>query len=265
LRGLNPFCLIFIRFFRASLCFGVVLLGSNTPPISQAAFKKLFLLALFQPGLYFFFETYGLKYASATKTSLIIATIPITVLVCSVIFLKEKLRLHNAVGVLLSLAGVALLIFGGAPVLSAEGDLLGDLLILGAVSSATVYMILARHLGQTISPVQITGLQMIFGCLLFLPFFLWNVRTLNWAAIGPDVVGAVLGLTVFATIGAFSCYNFALSRMPASRVSVFINGIPIVTACGAWFLLGESMATLQMLGGVIVIGSVYLANYRSSP
>ncbi|MBT8333185.1 MAG: DMT family transporter, partial [Deltaproteobacteria bacterium] len=234
----------------------------GAPPINKDTFKKLFLLALFQPGLYFFFETYGLKFTSATKTSLIIATIPVLVLILSTIFLKERVRLINAAGILMSLLGVALLVFGEREAAISSGVLWGDFLIFGAVVSATIYIIFARYLGQTISAVQITGLQVIFGALLFLPFFLWDLGSMNWQQISMEAIIAVICLTVFATIGAFLCYNFALSRIGAARASVFINAIPVITAFGAWTLLGETLTPIQIMGGIVVIFAVYLANFR---
>lgn len=263
LQSLTPFCLIFLRFSMASVFFGVLLFGRSAPPISRATFKKLVILAVLQPGLYFFFETYGLKYTTATKTALIIATIPIFVLILSNLFLKERLRLLNIVGVICSLIGVSLLIFGDNSADPLGTMMIGDMLIAGAVLSAAVYTIFVRYLGQTVSPIQITGLQIIFGTVLFLPFFIWDARHVQWAeAARPEVVVSVLGLTVFATIGAFSCYNYALSKVAAARASVFVNAIPLVTAFGAWLLLGETLTATQMIGGLVVIGAVCLANYR---
>jgi drug/metabolite transporter (DMT)-like permease len=68
---------------------------------------------------------------------------------------------------------------------------------------------------------------------------------------------------VFATVGAFFCYNYALSKLPAVRAAVFINGIPVVTALGAWLILGEKLTLLQVGGGALVLISVALANFPS--
>ncbi len=263
LRSLTPFCLVFVRFFMASLFFGFMLFGRPAPPISQETFRKLGLLALFQPGLYFLFETYGLKYSSATKASLLIATIPIVVLLLSALFFRERLRPINVFGIICSLAGVSLLVFGSSAPEPLSSLMAGDLLIAGAVLSAAVYIIFARHLGQTISPMQITGLQIIYGTLIFLPFFLWDMSRVDWLNLEPAALFSIVWLTGFATIGAFSCYNFALSRLAAARASVFINLIPLVTAFGAWLLLDEQLTPLQMTGGGVVITAVYLANYRA--
>jgi drug/metabolite transporter (DMT)-like permease len=214
-----------------------------------------------QPGLYFLFETTGLQYTSATKTSLIIATIPIVVLVLSAIFLKERLRPLNILGIAFSLAGVALLVFGGQLQTESKGMLIGDILIFGAVLAASAYMIMTRRLGESLTSLQITGMQIIFGAVLFFPAFLWDLPKLNWQAVSNESLIALIVLTIFATIVAFICYNYALTRIPAAQAAVCINGIPLVTACGAWIILGETLAPVQLMGGALVLAAVILANH----
>ena len=261
LQSFTPFCLIFFRFFFASIFFLILLWRTGFPALTGKSFASLLLLAIMQPGLYFLCETSGLQYTSATKTSLIIATIPVTVLVLSALFLKERLRLLNVLGIAVSLAGVALLVFGGGIETRTDNMLLGDLLIFGAVLAASIYMIMTRRLGESLTSLQITGMQIIFGALLFFPAFLWDLPELSRQTVSDDSLIALIILTVFATIGAFFCYNYALTKISAARAAVCINGIPLVTACGAWALLGETLSAVQLMGGGLVLVAVFMANH----
>ena len=261
LQSFTPFCLIFFRFFSAAIFFILLLWRTGFPSLTGKNLKPLILLALMQPGLYFLFETMGLQYTSATKTSLIIATIPVVVLILSAIFLKERLRPLNMLGIIFSLAGVALLVFGGQVQTEFSGMLIGDILIFGAVFAASAYMIMTRRLGKSLTSLQITGMQIIFGAVLFFPAFLWDLPKLNWQAVSNESLIALIVLTVFATIGAFLCYNYALTRIPAAQAAVCINGIPLVTVCGAWMLLGETLSSVQLMGGALVLVAVILANH----
>ncbi len=260
-----PFILIFLRFLGASIFFIFLLMRTGFPPLTWNAVKPLLILAIFQPGLYFSFETIGLQYSSATKASLIISTIPIVVLLLSTIFLKERIRIVNILGIIISMFGVALLIYGNQSIDEQQGILLGDLLILGAVFSASIYIIMTRRLSKTFSPIQITGMQVIFGMIMFFPAFFFTLPQMEWSAITQDAIIALIILTVFATIGAFLCYNYALTKIPAARAAVCINGIPLITALGAWIILGERLSPLQLAGGAIVVSAVYLANRSSNP
>ncbi len=261
LQSFTPFCLIFFRFFSASIFFTIILWRTGFPSLTGKTLKSLLFLALMQPGLYFFFETFGLQHTSATKTSLIIATIPVVVLVFSAIFLKERLRPLNMLGIVFSLIGVAMLVFGGQIQTELSGIFIGDILIFGAVFAASAYMIMTRRLGESLTSLQITGMQIIFGALLFFPAFLWDLPKLNWHTVSYDSMLALIVLTIFATIGGFLCYNYALTRIPAAQAAVCINGIPLVTACGAWLLLGETLTSMQLSGGALVLVAVLLANH----
>jgi drug/metabolite transporter (DMT)-like permease len=190
---------------------------------------------------------------------LIIATIPIVVLLLAFVLLRERIGPRGLLGIILSLLGVALLVTSGGDL---GGSVLGDVLIFGAVVSAAFYMLFTRRLGANLSSLQITGMQVIFGAIIFFPAFLYELPDLRWREVGGDALLAVGALAVFATIGAFLCYNYALTKIPASSAAVCINGIPLVTAGASWLLLGEILSPLQLLGGTVVLLGVFLAHQR---
>ncbi|MFC1811286.1 DMT family transporter [Thermodesulfobacteriota bacterium] len=261
LESLPTFTLVFFRFSIAACLFLFLMVYRGFPSFTGKNHAKILLIALFQPGLYFTFETTGLQHTSAPKAALIIATIPVVVFIFSAIFLKEPANITRLFGIGLSLVGITILVVGD-PKFSRgmEGQLLGDLLIFGAVVSAALYMICARDLGQSHSALDITGMQVIYGAVFFAPAFLWELPGIEWSAISDRSLWALAYLTLFATIAAFLCYNHALTRIHASRAAVFINGIPVVTAFGAWILLGETLTLLQICGGVLVLFAVSLTN-----
>lgn len=259
LLSFDPLTLIFLRFFVAALFFLLLFSRYGFPPLTAANLQGLALLAFLQPGCYFTCETFGLQYTSATKTSLIIATIPVVVLLLASIFLEEGMGRRGLLGIILSLIGVALLVTSGGEL---GGSVFGDLLIFGAVVSAALYMLFTRRLGASLSSLQITGMQVIFGAIIFFPAFLYELPDLRWREVGVDALLAVAALAIFATIGAFLCYNYALTKIPASSAAVCINGIPLVTAGASWLLLGEVLSPLQLVGGAVVLLGVFLAHQR---
>jgi drug/metabolite transporter (DMT)-like permease len=100
----------------------------------------------------------------------------------------------------------------------------------------------------------------MYGSLLYAPAFLWELPHLQWSEVTGRSVAAVLYLTLFATIAAFLCYNYALTRIPAPKAAVFINGIPVVTAVAAWIILGETLSVVQIGGGMMVLAGVFLTS-----
>lgn len=262
LESFPTFTLVFARFMLASCFFLTLMISKGFPLFSRKEHGKLLLIAVFEPGLYFVFETLGLQYTTAAKASLIIATVPLAVTAFAAILLGERTNAAALGGIVLSLAGITILITGDPQFSwSLKGSLSGDLLIFGAVISAALYMICARDLGKKHSALDITGLQIIYGALLFVPAFLWELPGINWSAITGRSAGALIYLTVFATVAGFICYNYALTQISASRASIFINAIPVVTAVGAAVLLGERLTPTQLCGGAVVLSGVCLANF----
>ncbi len=252
LTSFSPFVCIFLRFSLASCFFLFLLFKYGFPSLSAKDHKKLLLLALFQPGLYFTFETIGLTYTSASKASIILAMVPLAVMVLARLIIGEEITRKSLSGICLSVLGIIVLVLGEPGFdWSFKGSLYGDILILGAVISAAFYMVFTRDLGKTLSSMEITGFQVIYGTIIFAPLFFAKLPGIKWAAVSAQ------------SIGGFLLYNFALTRITASKASVFINGIPVVTAVGAWIILGERLGFLQIIGGIIVLFAVFITNVSS--
>ena len=267
LETIPTFTLVFFRFGLAGCLFlGVSAARGGLPRLTRRAHIKLFVMALFEPGLYFVFETVGLQYTTAPKASLIIATVPVAVLIFARVLIGERIRMSSIFGILASLVGIGVLIAGDPKFHWAlGGHLTGDLLIIGAVITAALYMVGARDLGREYSAWTITCFQILYGALFYAPMFFVESSGLHWGDVTLSSILAAVYLTVFATVAAFLCYNFGLTRIPASRAAVFINGIPVVTTLAAWAVLGERLTALQALGGALVLFGVWLTNALGRP
>lgn len=252
--------LIFLRCGLASIFFILLLLYKKMYRFTRREHLNLFALALVQPVLYLLFENYGIKNTGAATSSLIIATIPIAVMILAVPTLKEKITPHQAVGICLSFFGILLLVWGDASFQGEGGSFLGLFCLIMAVICGAVYNILVRALSGSIPVAAVTGYQFIYGTLLLLPFMYFQLPAIKLDAITAEAVAAVLFLAVFATIVGFLSFNYALSQIPASQASVFLNAVPAVTVIGAWLYLKETITLMQISGGIIIVLALYLAN-----
>jgi len=163
LTSFSPFVCIFLRFSLASCFFLFILAKKGSFSSGLKEHKKLFILALFQPGLYFTFETVGLTYTSASEASIILGLVPLAVMILARVLLGEEITLKNLFGISLSIIGISILVLGGPGFDWAfKGSFYGDILILGAVIAAAFYMVLARDLAKNLSALEITGFQVIF-------------------------------------------------------------------------------------------------------
>ncbi len=256
----SPVAYMVFRFTAASLVFAIILLRSRLPRMPLRSHLRLALMALFEPGLYFVFETTGLQRTTASSASIIIASVPVVVAILAAFVLKERLSPRGWLGALLSIGGIALLSLWDGTQSLGEGSPLGNLLVFLAVLSASGYIIMARSLSASLSTLQITAFQILYGTLYFLPGFVWLGATGAWPEPDAAALGALLFLVFGATLGAFLAYNYSLSRLGAARSSVFLNGIPVVTVVAAALILGERISYHHGLAALLVVAGVMIAN-----
>ena len=260
LTSFSPIVYMFLRFTLASGFLLVILLFTGIPKLDRATHFKLFLTGLFEPGLYYYFETTGLTLTSASKASIILATVPILVSILARIFLGEKITRNSAYAILLSCAGICLLVLGESGLTGFNSSMAGDLLILAAALSAALYMVCARSLGNQLSSLVLTSFQLFYGTLMFLPVFLYKVSAQSWHAVTLESFLALVFLALFCSVGGYFLFNYALTQIAVSRAAIFLNGVPVITTIAAALILGEQLTFLQITGGLIVLVAVFIAN-----
>ncbi len=261
LNTIPPFTLIFLRFLIAFLLLGLFCMKRGYTAFERRDRPRIFLISLIVPGLYFLAETLGIKFSSAATVSLLVATVPIFGALFAFLLLKETISTRRGFGILLSVFGVAVILFSSPGDLSV-GDLSswGNLLGLGAAVCAGLYIALGREILARYPPLKMTAMQAFSAAVIFLPLAAVEQATHTWTAPSGLAVGAVLYLALFCSILAFFLWNFGISRMEASRASAFANLVPVFTVIGAYILLGETIQGPQITGGLLVIFGVMLAS-----
>ena len=260
--------LIFSRFFLASLFFLILLIIKGFPRFTRIDHIKIIFTSIAFPFAYYYLETMALNFTTATEASLLSAVIPIVVLILSGIFLKERITLIAASGVVFSFIGIVVLIFGNPEQkFELNGNFLGNTLMLGSVFSFSVYMILTRSLKGKYTAFEITSIQTIYGTILFFIFCVClNPKKFSIQELGLENIAAVLFLSIFATVIAFLCYNYALAKISATKASLFINSVPVITSILAWSMLHEQLTKIQLIGGLIVVVAVTVTcTYKKQP
>src|SRR5690554_4629961 len=167
LNYLSPYQLLAGRFFIAALTMYLlraVRLIKIT--VNRRFLRRILPLAFFQPFLYFFCETIGVNLTTSSEAGLMIALIPVFVAVFGAVFLREIPGFLQAVFILLSVAGVAIIVLGGEQLIS-SGNALGRTALLGAVTAGAISNILSRRLSREYRPVELTYVMMWTGALVF--------------------------------------------------------------------------------------------------
>jgi drug/metabolite transporter (DMT)-like permease len=261
LESIPPFTLIFLRFSIASVLLGALYFRRGTNRLFRGDRRRMFLVSLIVPGLYFLAETYGLRLSSATTISLLISTIPIFAALFAFFMMKEPIGFWRGAAIALSIVGVATILSAdGGKVTTWEVVQVGNLLGLGAAVCGGLYMALGRDLMTRYSPLTMTTFQAFFAVAIFSPLAGTELFNRRWQGIGALTLLSVLYLAVFCSVLAFFLWNYGISRLEASRAAVFTNLVPVFTVMGASIFLGERIHPAQVIGGALVIGGVALAS-----
>ena len=259
----EPFSASFLRFVVASF-FLILLAGKRKA--SFLLLKKNQLLPAILLGMtgiftYNVFFFMGLKTVTASRASLIVATNPVFISLFSVLLFKERMNAGKVMGIILCLAGAAIVISHGDMTEIFRGKLgWGEVYILGCVASWVAYSLIGKVIMKDLSPLHAITYSCLIGTLaLFFPAWQEGIyeQVMTYTAI--DWTG-IFYLGFFGTVLGFLWYYEGIQVIGPSRAAVFINFVPVSGVLLGWLLLDESINLSLLTGAALVIGGVYLTN-----
>ena len=266
----SPLTLIVLRFTIAivlMLLVGVLFRGHEVLGLQRVEKRDipLFVLGgLFQPFLYFIFETYTYQsFASPTIAEAMLSTQPIMAPILAFIILREKVTRNNVVGILLSTVGMLLLLLVGANDF-ALGNPWGVLLAVVTVSMSVGYTIILRRIPTRYSSLSIVFYVQLVALILF--YAVWGVfdRQSLQDTIAPlsadlSPVIAVGYLAVFASVTAFILFCYTVRQIGVTRANVFNNVRPVFTALLMWVIFDEQLPIWKWVGIIVIVIGLFIS------
>jgi len=260
-RGYHPMQVIFGRMFIASLCFVVFIPAFRRIEWRRHDLKYLLIMAVCEPCLYFIFEAKALELTSASQAGMITAMLPLLVAILAWSILKETIRRQTLIGFTMAILGACWLSVASEITAEAPNPLLGNFCEFLAMVCAAGYTIALKHLSDHYPPLFLTAFQAFLGCLFFFPFLL--IPDIGFPRhLETTPLLAVLYLGTFITFGAYACYNFGVSRIPASQAAGFVNLIPVFGVLLGMLVLGERLNAEQWLASGLVFCGVWISSKR---
>lgn len=237
--------------------------------LTRHRLRPLLALAFFQPLLYYSAETLGVLRTTASESGIMIATIPVGILVASWLLLGRPPTRRQAVGILVTFAGVVATVAAGG--VRGGFDPLGYAFLLGAVASYSLYAVFVER-DVASSPLDKTFMMVAVGAVVFSV-----VAGVEAAGNGglrelvmlpmlrPELIGGIGYLAFASSLGAFFTQTLAIARLGSNRFSTFIGLSTLAALVAAALVLGERLAPLQFVGGAVIILGVYVANAAIRP
>jgi len=263
MEDLGPFTVIFLRMLIASLCFVYFIKSFLKYDFSKKDIKYIFLLALFEPCLYFIFESKSLQYTTASQAGMITSLMPIITAMAAGYFLKEIISKQIIFGSFIAMSGAIWLSLQGTSSIDAPNPLLGNFLELLAMICGAGYTITARYLSDKYSALFITAIQVFIGAIFFTPLFLYEYFTIDMnITIKSFLWIAYLGIVV--TLAGYGLYNYALTKIEASKAAMFVYLIPVFTLILAYFILNEKLSIFEFIACFVILFGVFISEFSIS-
>lgn len=278
----SPLTLIVLRFTLAvllMLCIGLVFRKNEVVGLQKVDRKDLplFMLGgLFQPFLYFIFETYTYQsFASPTIAEALLSTQPVMAPLFALVLLRERVTRNNIIGIVLSTVGMLMLLLVGTNDF-AVGNSCGVLLAVLTVSMSVSYSVILRKIPARYSPLSIVFYVQSFALLLF--YVVWGGKALcsggvEWCSSGVELCSggavwwrscaAVVYLAVLASVAAFVLFCYTVREIGVTRANVFNNVRPVFTAILMWLIFGEVLPVWKLVGIVVIIVGLFVSQRRS--
>jgi drug/metabolite transporter (DMT)-like permease len=197
---------------------------------------------------------------SATNIGLIYAASPILIVLFGRVFWGETLAPRQLAGIVLSLAGVVVIVARGDPeILRHLAFTRGDLLSVGAATSWSVYSVLLKHRPSPLPLLARFAAIVAFGVLANLPFYILEMATDRVATIDLKTIGSIVFVALVPGLGAYLSYGKLVAVLGPSRAGLLMYLVPVYTALLAWLALGERLQLFHVAGLALILPGIYLA------
>ncbi len=225
--------------------------------------KLLFIESFFGNFLFSICMLFGVAMTSALAAGVIMAAIPAVVALLSRVFLRERIAPRVAAGIACAVGGIALVSasnHAGADA-GTSGSLLGNLLLMGAVTCESIYVVVGKKLTGNVSPKRISALINLWGLALVTPLGVWQALRFDFAAVAGGSWWLLVGYAVAASVVTVWLWMTGLKQVPASSAGIFTVLLPMSAAAVGVVFLGERFSAVQAAAFGLALAGVVLATW----
>lgn len=223
----------------------------------------LLLLSLTGIALFHSLVYLGLRSTTAVNAVLINSSIPLFILICSWVMERERASLRQLSGMLVSLAGILVILLRGRPEALLELELqAGDAWILLAMPVWGIYSVLLKR-----RPPELGGVAFLFVIALAAVLMLAPLAALVAIQAPPKIPAPVEALGVLyiglaASVLAYICWNRGVEAVGANAAGLTVHLLPAFGSVLAILFLGETFAGFHAAGIATILAGVVLATRK---
>jgi len=257
------FLLAWLRFGIAAVAMaGWVKRAPGEVPLNAHDGRLLFLESFFGNFLFSICMLFGVSMSTALAAGVIMAGLPAAVALMSRAFLNERIATRVMLGIACAVGGIALVSFTKHGDAADHGSsLLGNLLLLGAVTCEASYVVIGKRLTGSVSPKRISALINLWGLILVTPLGLWQALSFDFGGVAASSWWLLLFYSIAASMVTVWLWMTGLRHVPAAKAGVFTVLLPMSAAAVGVLLLGERFSAAQAAAFALALAGVVLATW----
>lgn len=229
-------------------------------PQLRAGWRAVLVLGLLGIGGYNTFAYLALQHTTATSATLLNSMIPVATIGLAFLFFGRRLARAEALGVLVSLAGVAVLVsHGELAVLTGLQLNRGDLWMLLAVTVWGLYTVGLQWRPAGVSPMLLFAAFTVVGLCALAPAYAWEIASGQHIRPSPMALAGILYVAIFPGFLGYLFYNVGVAAVGPARGALFIHLMPVFATVLAAIFLGERPYLYHFAGIALVLAGIALA------
>ena len=207
-------------------------------------------------------QYWALEHTQALNTLLLQSAAPLVVALWSLILLGVRLTLAQAGGVVLSLAGVLVILLHGDLTTLRNIDFnKGDLIFTVALAIFALYSVLSLK-RPAIHGLSFVAFTFGAGAACLIPLFIWELFARPLMQFDTANLLTLFYVALFPSTLAYLCFNRGVQLIGANRTAPFFHVVPVFGTVMSIVFLGEHPQTFHFIGFALVLTGVFVASRK---
>lgn len=203
----------------------------------------------------------ALQYTTAINGALFQGLMSICILISALLILGERFGGRESVGVVMGFGGVAFIVTrGDIDVLLGMTFNIGDIILLLATMSYSVYAVFLRRAPSELSSSALMAGMFGFAALYMLPLWLIELYAFDRPVpVNFTAIWSIGFMTIGPSVLAQIFWAFSVSRVGPGRAGYFIYLAPVFGVVLAMVFLGEQFRWFHAAGIGLIFAGIWLA------
>lgn len=258
-RVLAPLAFNSVRVALAAVALTLIALLRRGPRPDKRDLAVLIALGVVGNGLYQVLFVEGIARTRASDAALVISAGPAFIALLGWARGIERVSRRAWLGIVLSMVGIALVVFGGTSAAPGESTLLGNGLVVAGSLCWAIFTVLLKPYTHRVDGVQLSAATMVGGAILLLAVSSSAIAAADWSAVRFSAWSAIVYSGLAGLVVAYLFWYRGVRVLGPTRTAMYVNLQPVIALVIAWAALAERPGPWQIGGALGVMAGVLLA------